>query len=77
MKKSVPTPSQKIVHLGLVWDSISYKVSVPPEKLKDVKIKCKIAKDSKVSINFLSSILGSIEYFRWGFPYAAVYYILL
>ena len=42
-EKSVLTPSQKILHLGLVWDSISYTVSVPPEKLKDVKVKYKIA----------------------------------
>ena len=76
-EKSVLTPSQKNLYLGLFWDSISYTVFVPIEKLKDVKIKCKTAKESKVKIELLSSILGSIEYFRWGFPFAAVHYRLL
>ena len=32
------------------------------------------ALSSRISVRFLSSILGSIEYFRWGFPYAALHY---
>ena len=27
-----------------------------------------------MSVRYLSSILGSIEYFRWGFPFAACHY---
>ena len=49
-------------------------MSVPEDKLADVQRKCRVALSSKVSIRFLSSILGSIEFFRWGFPYAAVHY---
>ena len=30
-----------------------------------------------MQVSFLSSILGSIEYFRWGFPHAALHYRLL
>ena len=72
--KSQLTPVQRLCHLGLVWDTVSYSVSVPVDKLVVVQEKCRVALTSKVSIRFLSSILGSIEFFRWGFPYAAVHY---
>ena len=74
MEKSVLTPSQRIEHLGLVWDSVSYSVSVPQSKLIEVKRKCRLALSRRVSLRLLSSILGSIEFFRWGFTFAAVYY---
>ena len=32
-EKSVLTPAQRISHLGLVWDSIDFTVSVPYEKI--------------------------------------------
>ena len=74
IEKSQLKPVQKLCHLGLIWDTVNYCVSVPPEKLADVQNKCRCALSSRVSITFLSSILGSIEFFRWGFPYAAVHY---
>ena len=72
--KSRLVPSQRISHLGLVWDSIEYSVSVPADKIEGVKAKCQTALSSRVSVHFLSSVLGSIEYFRWGFPHAALHY---
>ena len=72
--KSHLTPVQKLCHLGLVWDTVDYSVSVPVDKLVAVQEKCRVALSSRVSIRFLSSILGSIEFFRWGFPFAAVHY---
>ena len=74
MEKSVLTPTQKIEHLGLVWDSVTFTVSVPQSKLIEVKRKCVLALSRRVPLRLLSSILGSIEFFRWGFQYAAVYY---
>ena len=74
LEKSVLSPVQKIEHLGLVWDSVAFTVSVPEDKLAAVQRKCRTALSSEVSVRFLSSILGSIEFFRWGFPYAAVHY---
>ena len=73
-KKSQLTPSQRICHLGLIWDSLDFAVSVPEDKIASVKRKCSIALSSKVTVRFLMSILGSIEYFRWGFPNAAIHY---
>ena len=72
--KSHLTPVQRLAHLGLFWDTVSYTVSVPIDKLEEVQRKCRVALSSRVSLRFLSSILGSIEFFRWGFPYAAIHY---
>ena len=72
--KSHLVPTQRLCHLGLVWDSVAYTVSVPPDKISTVKHKSSVALSSRVTVRFLSSILGSIEYFRWGFPYAALHY---
>ena len=77
VEKSQLTPVQRICHLGLIWDSVEYCVSVPADKIEGVRLKCIKALSSEVSVRFLSSILGSIEYFRWGFPHAALHYRLL
>ena len=74
MAKSQLIPVQRICHLGLIWDSIDYSVGVPSDKIINVKGKCSRALSHRVSVRFLSSIIGSIEYFRWGFPYAALHY---
>ena len=74
IKKSHLTPVQRLCHLGLIWDTVSYSVSVPDEKLSAVQDKCRTALSSPVSIRFLSSILGSFEFFKWGFPYAALHF---
>ena len=72
--KSHLVPTQRLCHLGLVWDSLAFTVSVPSDKISAVKRKSSIALSSQVTIRFLTSIIGSIEFFRWGFPYAAVHY---
>ena len=73
-EKSQLVPVQRIFHLGLVWDSIEYTVGVPRDKIANVKAKCARALSNIVPVRLLSSILGSIEYFRWGFPHAAFHY---
>ena len=77
MEKSQLVPSQRIYHLGLIWDSVDFSISIPKDKIEGVKKKCLIALSHKVQVKFLSSILGSIEHFRWGFPHAALHYRLL
>ena len=74
VEKSQLQPTQRICHLGLVWDSVQYSVSVPLDKIAGVKSKCLVALSSKVRVRFLSSILGSVEYFKWGYPFAAMHY---
>ena len=72
--KSQLVPTQRISHVGLVWDSVTFTVSVPDEKLHAIQEKCEIALGSSISVRFLSSILGSLEFFRWGFAHAALHY---
>ena len=74
LAKSQLVPVQRISHVGLIWDSVSFTVSVPLEKLLDIQAKCVKALSSSVSVRFLSSILGSLEFFRWGFLYAPLHY---
>ncbi|CAL4189426.1 unnamed protein product, partial [Meganyctiphanes norvegica] len=74
LAKSQLVPVQRISHVGLIWDSVSFTVSVPIEKLLDIQAKCVKALSSSVSVRFLSSILGSLEFFRWGFLYAPLHY---
>ena len=74
IEKSHLAPTQRLSHLGLVWDSVAFTVSVPSDKISAVRQKSSVALASRVSVRFLSSILGSIEYFRWGYPYAAIHY---
>ena len=62
--KSHLVPVQRLCHLGLVWDTVDYSFSVPSDKLSDVQRKCHLALSSRVSLRFLSSILGSIKFFR-------------
>ena len=74
LAKSQLEPVQRIQHVGLVWDSVSFTVSIPEDKILAVQAKCQVALSSRVSIKFLSSILGSLEFFRWGCPVAALHY---
>ena len=76
-EKSTLNPVQRISHLGLIWDSNEYTISVPLEKIENIQKKCRRALSSRVSVRLLSSILGSIEYVRWGFPHAAMHYRLI
>ena len=46
--KSHLTPVQKLCHLGLVWDTVDYSVSVPVDKLVAVQEKCRVALSSRV-----------------------------
>lgn len=72
--KSMLIPSQSIYHLGFNWDSVKFIISVPEEKVKDLKELCKKTKSGPVKLRFLNKILGTIENFRIGFTYAALYY---
>ena len=71
--KSQLIPVQKITHVGLVWDSVAFTVSVPEDKILDLQDRCRKALSSRVTVRFLSSILGTLEFFRWGFAYAALH----
>ena len=72
--KSHLTPSQSISHVGFIWDSISYTVSVPPDKVSDLKELCLSALSHPISLRFLAKIIGTIESFTFGCPIAPLHY---
>ena len=74
LAKSQLVPVQKIHHVGLVWDSLAFTVSIPEDKILDIQAKCREALSSKISLRFLCSILGSMEFFRWGCPIVTLHY---
>ena len=74
LAKSQLVPVQRIQHVGLIWDSVAFTVSIPEDKILDIQTKCKKSLSSRVSIRFLCSILGSLEFFRWGCPIATLHY---
>ena len=74
LEKSHLKPVQKLYHLGLIWDTVQFNISIPQDKLKEVQRKCRKALSTKVSLRSLSSIMGSLEWFKWGFPYTAIHY---
>ena len=74
LEKSQLVPVQRIQHVGLVWDSVAFTVSIPADKILAIQTKCREALSSKVKVRFLSSILGSLEFFRWGCPIAALHF---
>ena len=72
--KSSLTPSQSIYHLGYIWDSVEFTLSVPVDKVQILKKQFAKALECPVSSRFLQTILGTIESFRIAFPFAALYY---
>ena len=72
--KSNLTPSQSLQHVGLIWDSVSYTVSVPHDKVNGLKDLCLSALSSPPSLRFLARIIGTIDSFKFGCPIAPLHY---
>ena len=72
--KSSLIPSKTMLHLGYLWDTETYTLSVPQDKVCGLKALCSSALDGPVSLRNLQRILGTIESFKIAFPYAALRY---
>ena len=72
--KSSLTPSKTMMHLGFLWDTENFTVSVPVAKVTNLKLLCSAALSGPVSLRALQRILGIIESFRVACPYAALRY---
>ena len=72
--KSNLVPSQSMLHLGYIWNSVDLTLSVPMDKVANLKNLCSKALNGPVSLRFLQRILGTIESFKRAFPYAALHY---
>ena len=74
-EKSLLTPSQKISHLGFIWDSTDMTVSLPVEKIDKIqKIARRLFIKKLIPIRDLSSILGLFVSSSTGFKFAALVY---
>ena len=72
--KSSFIPSQTMLHLGFIWNTVPPTLSIPVGKVTDLKLMCEKALLSPVTLRFLQKILGTIESLRVAFPYAALHY---
>ena len=74
VSKSSLIPSQSIPHVGFIWDSAAYTVSVPIDKVLALKNLCSFAFTHSISLRFLAKIIGTIESFKFGCPIAPLHY---
>ena len=72
--KSSLTPSQSISHVGFVWDSVSFTVSVPPSKVDALKNLCSSALSGPLSLRLLARIIGIMHSFQFGCPIVPLHY---
>ena len=72
--KSSLVPSKSMMHLGYIWNTDDYTISVPVDKVLNFKKLCSQALLALVSLRALQKILGTIESFRVAYPYAALRY---
>ena len=72
--KSHLTPTQSIAHVGFIWDSVSFTVSVPPEKVSSFKELCMQATSGSVTLRFLAKLIGTAESFTFACPISPLHY---
>ena len=72
--KSSFVPSRTMSHLGYDWNTETFTLSVPEEKVCALKRLCSQALSGPVSLRFLQQILGTIESFKIAYPYSALRY---
>ena len=72
--KSNLIPSQSLLHVGFLWDTVNYTVSVPQEKVKALQKLCLSALSFPPSLRFLAKIIGTIDSFKFGCPIAPLHY---
>ena len=72
--KSNLTPSQSLQHVGFIWDTVKYTVSIPHDKVKGLKNLCFQALSRPPSLRFLARIIGTIDSFKFGCPIAPLHY---
>ena len=72
--KSNLIPSQSLLHVGFIWDTVNYTVSIPHDKVKGLKALCFHALSRPPSLRFLARIIGTIDSFKFGCPIAPLHY---
>ena len=73
-KKSILVPSQRILHLGYLWDSVTMTKSLPADKLAKIKKMVKKCSSNPCSIRTHAALLGLLVSSSNGFKFAALHY---
>ena len=68
-------PSQEVVHLGFVINTVSMTISCPLDKIVRLQDRCRVAFANKqLSVHDLERLLGTMESVRQCVPLAAMHY---
>ena len=73
-EKSSLSPSQKISHLGYLWDSVNMCISLPPEKLIKIKAYANKLLSNPCSIRSYAALLGLLVSSHCGYRFAPLHY---
>ena len=73
LAKSSLIPSHSINHLGFLWDSLNYSLSVPDEKIFKIRRFSSLILTSSVSVRTISSFLGLLTSISPAFPYTPIH----
>ena len=74
-KKSVFVPSQTIVHLSFVFDTVSMTIFCSKDKIMRLVVMCRSAlKDRFITVHAWEKLLGTMESVRPCTPLAALHY---
>lgn len=75
--KSNLSPTQTLVHLGFMWDSVNMKVSIPIDKHMKVVSKASFLLQNKMTLRQLSSFVGLVCSLQFAFNQAPLHYRFL
>ena len=72
--KSQLIPSQSLLHLGYLWNTTDMSISLPPEKLGNIKMLSRKCLKSPSSLRTLATLLGLLVNSSNGFSFAPLHY---
>ena len=72
--KSSLIPSQSLIHLGYLWDTVKFSLSIPSDKISKVKLFASYILSHPVSIRDISSFLGIVVSMTIAFPFSPIHY---
>ena len=73
-EKSSIIPSQRLEHLGFIWDSVSLSLGLPISKLEKIKLLVNRCLSSPQSLRFHASLLGLFVNSAQAFKFAPLFY---
>ena len=73
-EKSNLSPSRSLIHLGYLWNSTDFCLSIPPDKITKVRQYANFILSHQVSIRTISSFLGIVVSMTIAFPFSPLHY---